>query len=471
MQYQILKLIFAGFVSLVIVSCNLTHKEPNYKSAKNNVLKDGAYVYPHEANWKTKHVGFYAKHGNTISGSSQDCQRCHSNKELIGTPKNISCALSCHSPTTKIIGNQPTEAPVLADEAKACLSCHESTVKQHKAHYPSASGLCSTCHTVDPKHLTEKSASTVTTSSNNQTCYLCHFSKENQPTVHKALSRGNSTCLDCHNPHGSEQRFFVRAKVENLCLGCHSNIANDSHKSIHGVIKSGTSEKSCTNCHYPHSGPNEKLLVVKANNNLCYQCHDKEIQSKLASGLTRTIPNIKHKILEGPYPHPGASIMMGDSTCYTCHAAHASQYHTLLNFNFPELPYEKYSPATDLKPDSYEACFLCHSSGMINAQVPPPNSDDFRTNFRNDYKTQDGKTLSTNLHWFHVVDAAGAMDKSQGRSCAVCHDPHGSEQTHSIRSKWKMKNGTEIKIEYTATPTGGQCAKTCHDVRTYKREN
>jgi predicted CXXCH cytochrome family protein len=454
-----------------LVACNQAHKEPSRTAhTTNDLLKEGVYAYPHPSQWNAKHVEFYAKFGNKIQGSSQDCQRCHVKNDLIGSPKNISCALQCHSPISKAIGNAPTDSPAVIDDGKACLKCHESTTKQHKPHYPSASGLCSTCHQVDTKHFTEMTKATVTTSKSNQTCYLCHFNKDSQPVVHKALSRSDTSCIDCHNPHGSEQRFFVKQKVENLCLSCHDSVATKDHKSVHGIIKSANSEKSCTNCHFPHSGPNEKLLVAKPDNNLCYQCHDKDIQTKFSSGVLRTIPNIKHKVLEGPHPHPGAAIM-GDSTCYTCHATHASQYHTLLNFNYPELPYEKYSPATDTKPDSYQTCFLCHDPGMLNKVVPASDSEDFRTNFRNDVKSTDGKVQSTNLHWFHVVDATGAMDKSQGRSCAVCHDPHGSEQAHSIKTSWKMKNGKEVKIEYTATPTGGQCAKTCHDVRAYKRED
>jgi hypothetical protein len=107
---------------------------------------------------------------------------------------------------------------------------------------------------------------------------------------------------------------------------------------------------------------------------------------------------------------------------------------------------------------------------MLNKDISNDPSE-FRTNFRNDTKTADGKIQRTNLHWFHVVDAAGAMDKNQGRSCAICHDPHGSEQAHTIKTEWKMKDGKEIKIEYTATSTGGQCAKTCHSTHTYKRED
>ena len=103
---------------------------------------------------------------------------------------------------------------------------------------------------------------------------------------------------------------------------------------------------------------------------------------------------------------------------------------------------------------------------MLNKDI---TGDD--TNFRNDTKAADGKVQRKNLHWFHVVDAVDAGDKATGRSCYTCHDPHGSEQAHAIKTSWKMKNGKEVKIEFSATPTGGQCTKTCHDLQSYKRED
>jgi hypothetical protein len=73
-----------------------------------------------------------------------------------------------------------------------------------------------------------------------------------------------------------------------------------------------------------------------------------------------------------------------------------------------------------------------------------------------------------NMHWEHVVNANG-QDQSLGRSCKICHDPHGSNQDFHINESWNMR-GNEINIKYTKSDNGGQCTFTCHDVKIYNRE-
>jgi hypothetical protein len=73
-----------------------------------------------------------------------------------------------------------------------------------------------------------------------------------------------------------------------------------------------------------------------------------------------------------------------------------------------------------------------------------------------------------NLHWDHVVNANG-QEKSLGRSCKICHDPHGSNQDFNINETWDMK-GFPINIKFTKSDNGGQCTMTCHDVKVYTRE-
>ncbi len=75
------------------------------------------------------------------------------------------------------------------------------------------------------------------------------------------------------------------------------------------------------------------------------------------------------------------------------------------------------------------------------------------TNFR------DG---SRNLHYVHVHNT------DRGRTCRACHEVHAAKQPHRIREGVPYGTaGWVLKINYTKTPTGGTCTKTCHETKTY----
>ncbi len=84
-------------------------------------------------------------------------------------------------------------------------------------------------------------------------------------------------------------------------------------------------------------------------------------------------------------------------------------------------------------------CFESHDSELLEDAEP-----DEYTHFRNGER---------NLDYLH------ANKESKGRSCRICHLPHGSDQHRLIRSKvpfgkWKLN------IRYVPTETGRYCAAT-----------
>jgi predicted CXXCH cytochrome family protein len=280
--------------------------------------------------------------------------------------------------------------------------------------------------------------------------------------VHKAVTMNDSSCIYCHDAHGSNYNYFTKDKLPDLCLDCHSDIIDDNAKSVHGII-TGTEDnkKSCANCHNPHSA-DIKPLLKKEKKELCLSCHDREYQTKYADGSARTIPNIKLKI-KGPGVHP---IAKNEANCTMCHSPHASLYSAILTKKYPVTPYEKYTPKKDKIPNSYELCFTCHEEGMLKPDIAEEDTD-----FRNDVKGADGKIVRENLHWFHVVNAAGSPEPEKGRSCFVCHDPHGSDQKHMIKTAFRLNGTTNVNVSYTATKIGGECANTCHSdpIKRYNR--
>jgi predicted CXXCH cytochrome family protein len=409
------------------------------------------YKYPHPTNWSVNHVSYYMQSKGKLDKTSQDCSHCH---DLQGKalPLNISCATKCHDSTTSenrdsrgVVG--PNEGIVVQNE---CSRCHANLIPEGTqfAHFPAASGLCSTCHTASSKHLDGTDTKGVTTTATKDKCYQCHFTKEDKPNIHPALAMSDSSCVDCHDPHKSSQRYFVRAEsIETLCTTCHEAPDN---KSIHGPVKTG---KSCLNCHNPHSTTIPKLLN-KQPEDLCLSCHDKEIPTQLSTS-PRVIPNIKSKIKDLPHQHTGTK-----NGCLSCHNPHASPNDRLLVEHYSMANYNLYDASSSDK-NPYALCFQCHDPAMLN-------QTDYSTNFRND-KQEGDKLTQLNLHWFHVVDATGYTDKNQGRSCRICHDSHGAQQHFQINDTWSM-NGFNVPIIYTPTNNGGQCTMTCHNSKTYTRQ-
>ena len=463
-----LMLILLSLASLAtMTACTQQRQAPSSVGleAENNTTqqKNSNYSYPHPSTWKSGHVEYYVKFGSGLQGTDKDCARCHNDKsQNLGTPKNLSCAIQCHTVAKSPEGNTPLPSKPMGG-GSPCFECHKSNFSRMKAHYPASAGLCESCHTADSVHFADKTKKTAKTNKSNQSCLNCHGKMDTHNQIHKALTMNDQSCIYCHDAHGSEHAFFTRDSLPNLCLDCHTDVVDDAAKSTHGII-TGTADnkRSCANCHNPHSA-DFKPLLMQDKKTLCLSCHDREFKSHFADGSERVIPNIKAKI-KGPNPHPITATNEGN--CAMCHSPHASQHSALLTKKYPVTPYEKYTPKVDKTPNSYELCFTCHEEAMLSKVA---TVDD--TEFRNDVKGADGQIERTNLHWLHVVNGGASGDLERGRSCFVCHDPHGSEQKHMVKTSFRMNSSTTVKVNYKATAIGGECAFTCHGdpVKKYSR--
>lgn len=267
----------------------------------------------------------------------------------------------------------------------------------------------------------------------NEGCFECHddFPKKlAQPFAHApALDR----CTTCHNPHESLEPSLLVEEVGKLCLGCHDDMATAIAMAPvqHGALDTG---KKCLNCHDPHGSNVEKLLLQPAMDG-CLNCHSND-DVKDHDG--RTLTNMKQLLADNPHQHdPVAS---GD--CTTCHNPHGSGNFRILNQKYPA---SFYSP---FEIENYGACFECHEERMITDAETTT-----QTKFR------DGRR---NLHFVHVNKA------ERGRTCRACHDVHASKQPHQIRDSVPFgSRGWLLKLNYTPTPTGGSCARTCHKEMSY----
>lgn len=218
-----------------------------------------------------------------------------------------------------------------------------------------------------------------------------------------------AVCTTCHDPHASRLRLLLRGPEPDLCQKCHSPAPPPVFS--HVPYEKGT----CTACHTPH-GSSHKPHLVAPEPETCATCH-KAVAERLRQS----------------YPHPPA-----EDACSTCHVAHGSDFPVLLNNQLSTQFYERYTPLR------YFLCLDCHAA----EDVFGPESGFVRGD--------------RNLHSVHVR-------RPRGHNCLVCHDPHGTEQVHLLRSWIRYGPRWAIPLRIQAQAKRKACQPACHQAEEYGR--
>ena len=337
----------------------------------------------------------------------------------------VAMSLSCHAAETDAKKSEAPKPPKLVKRDLTPLSSDEKSINSHA---PFEGGDCSICHqNKDPKNPGPISSAV------NDQCLGCH--EEFKQIMARKFNHGaaQSSCVNCHNPHNSKLPKLLAESVGTLCINCHTNIKalTMNSKVKHDAVDTGA---KCLNCHDPHAANVEHNLVGLPFD-LCVNCHGKDgIKDEQGKILT----NFKTWLAQNPEHHgPVAS-----KDCSACHNPHGGEKFRLLKLDYPADFYSPYDPKL------YALCFDCHEDSILST----PETTTL-TQFR------DG---NRNLHYLHVNKA------ERGRTCRACHEVHASKQPHRIRDAVPYgSKGWMLKVNYTPTPTGGTCAKTCHATKSY----
>ncbi len=327
--------------------------------------------------------------------------------------------------------------PASARELRAPLTKHSFKMEQgplprgQKAawsHAPYEAGDCGICHQRnDPKNPGP------VVKAGNELCYSCHEEfQEIMARPHKHQPATES-CLHCHNAHDSKQKKLLHVELAAGCLDCHRGIKEviETSKVKHGALDRG---ERCANCHNPH-GANVEKLLIQLPFDMCVGCHGVD-DLKDAQGVSLT--NFKKLLAQNKFWH--APIAAKD--CSACHRTHGGDNFRMLVADYPAQFYAPFDPKT------YGLCFGCHNEKVVSVAQTRT-----LTNFR------DG---SKNLHYVHV------NKPDRGRTCRACHEVHAGKQARHIRDGVPYgPKGWVLKINFTRTPTGGSCAKTCHETKSY----
>lgn len=202
-------------------------------------------------------------------------------EESFHTPVNEQFCSSCHK-------MEVNETPGIAFENPSdsnCFQCHQKLTTRKYGHAPAINWLCTSCHEVK-KELND--AKFTLPSRIGKTCLKCH-DKESQKWEAKRFHHmpvDSERCTRCHNPHSSENKFYLKAKPWDICTSCHldkregkhviNTFGNKNHPTRGKPDPSRPGKEiECISCHNPHASDSVSLIDAKSPMSICVKCHKK----------------------------------------------------------------------------------------------------------------------------------------------------------------------------------------------------
>ena len=383
------------------------------------------------------------------------CITCHADKnaaDLKGTvhPPAVRDCLKCHSPHTSDNKYLLIKADSGEKDQNLCLTCHTQglNVPKDGSRHAALDMGCSTCHVthkVGEKgkvefdyHLTKATPAL---------CLDCHdATAADLVKAHQGQPFGTANCIQCHNPHQSNQpklmQKFTHAPfaggqcdtchkpakdgkvvltetdIKVVCVGCHSEQAEKIEKA---KVQHPGAQGDCTTCHNPHAGRTPGFLQPDPVN-ACLTCHSEQAEQ------------MKKAHLHQPAFTQG---------CATCHEPHGGDNPHLLRAANPNpLCLECHGP--DAKPQKLESE---HMVAIFNGKVKLPENYFAQVPV---IPIKYGLGHPVNRHpMTDQVDPNNPDKVVKELNCATCHQPHSSTQPNLL-----------VKDQATNTAFCDTCHKT-----------
>ncbi len=205
-------------------------------------------------------------------------------KSYFHLDKNEKTCKKCHNMSI----NGVKKVAFIDVKKSNCYNCHKPIGSKKFVHAPTANWLCTMCHDSKMSKKDKNISKYSTTNPISNRCFICHEQKRklwwSKKYQHDPMKMGE--CNKCHNPHGSENEFFIRRPAYELCASCHADKLIVGH--IETTFYSGKKHPvrgfddpsrrgkklSCVSCHNPHAS-NHNYLLKRDRESLCLMCHNK----------------------------------------------------------------------------------------------------------------------------------------------------------------------------------------------------
>jgi DmsE family decaheme c-type cytochrome len=236
-----------------------------------------------------------------------NCESCHGPGSLaIADIKTVNGKPTCDFSTFIDLKNLPKEAQSLI-----CLKCHTANATFNLHNWNAGSHNMAGVSCFDCHHVHQGADLKVHPKEVAALCYGCHTDIKAQFMLpnHHAVPEGRMTCLDCHNPHGTDNEKLLREdSVKETCTICHAE------KEGPFAFEHADLTEDCRNCHKPHGSVNERLLTQRMPF-LCFQCHQGHSVGTIAAPTVDRFTRCTdcHSEIHGT-DTPGATVAPGTLT-------------------------------------------------------------------------------------------------------------------------------------------------------------
>jgi len=269
------------------------------------------------------------------SKGARQCMACHSENrnpsahEIFLTPMGISNA----------------EKSPFADGSRECETCHGPSAshrkKQKDGSRPSPAITFAKGTPAGPQ---------------NEICMGCHSDGNMIHWFGSVHEEEEVACASCHEVHAPRDAVQDKLAQQEKCFACHPRTRAQTFRSSSHPLRFG--QMTCSDCHNPHSGENDYLLIRSTINDTCYTCHAEK---------------------RGPYLWEHAPVT---EDCTLCHNSHGSNHAGMLKQRSPLLCQQCHSPgghpATAYTSETAENSFqqrflLAQSCNNCHSQVHGSN--------------------------------------------------------------------------------------------------
>ncbi|MDD2364894.1 MAG: cytochrome c3 family protein [Desulfuromonadaceae bacterium] len=200
---------------------------------------------------------------------------------LMHTEEKERLCLSCHN-----MNPTPGQMNSSVEKNNPCFICHKKMLAVKYVHGPAGTYSCGYCHASkgSPKHSVPKRGSDLCYECHSDMAVQIKKKK----FIHGPVEAG--MCESCHDSHGTQNESQLLMATNDLCLSCHEHISKQKHVvTVSGgqghplsgkddpSKKASGRKMSCISCHNPHGSDVRYFFVNNAESrmNLCQMCHNK----------------------------------------------------------------------------------------------------------------------------------------------------------------------------------------------------